>query len=128
MRYGDDGAQTFAMDRRLFLQAYVAADGYPQTLQSAESLIRRIGSVAAVRECRVRPYNKFEDQYGVWLDLDAARPAAAFEALLADLAQGWRAEGEGGERFAVWDGRLHGAAFLPALRWLHLNLHPAADD
>ena len=115
------------MDRRLFLQAYVAADDYPQAFEAAEALIDRIGPDVAVRECRVRPYHKFEHQYGVWLELDAADRDAAFDRLLADLAEGWRPEGDETERFAIWDPRLHGSAILPALRWLHLNVHAAGD-
>ena len=112
------------MEWRLFLQAYVAAAGYREAFEAASALIGRIGATATVRECRVRPYAKFEDQYGVWLDLDAPAAEAAFDTLFAELARGWRIEGDGPERFAIWDHRRSGPAVLPTLRWLHLGLHP----
>ncbi len=115
------------MEWQLFLQTYVAADGYGEAFAIAGDLIGRIAPIATVAECRVRPYPKFEDQYGVWLDLRADDPPAAFDALFADLADGWMAEGDPAERFAVWDRRRHGPAALPALRWLHLNLHREPD-
>ena len=115
------------MEWRLFLQAYVGAGAYGEAFAVARDLIGRIAPTAMVAECRVRPYPKFEDQYGVWLDLRADDPSAAFEALQSDLAPGWSVEAVDGERFAIWDRRQHGPAPLPSLRWLHLNLYPEPE-
>lgn len=109
-------------DQRLILNAHVEAADYAAALEAAKPVLERVQAVARIRECRLRPYPKFEDRFSVWMELDADNPEAAFESLAADLATQWDAGGDDLDRFRIWDIRNHGPVTLPSLRWMHLNL------
>lgn len=106
----------------LILNAHVAAGRYEAALEAAKPLLDRVQGIATVRECRIRPYPKFDDQFSVWMELEADDPAAAFKALAADLATQWDEGGDDIDRFRIWDVRNHAHSALPGLRWMHLNL------
>ena len=107
---------------RLVLNAHVEAADYSSALEAAKPVVERIQRSARIRECRVRPYPKFDQRFSVWMELDAEDPATAFDVLASDLATQWDEGGDETDRFRIWDIRNHTAATLPGLRWMHLNL------
>ena len=72
--------------RKLGLRVYATAADYPTAFRLTETLIAALAPIATVRECRVYPYWKFEDQFGRWLELASPDQAAAFDAVKADVA------------------------------------------
>lgn len=109
-------------EHRLILNAHVAAGNYVAAFEAAKPVVERIQNSARIRECRVRPYPKFDERFSVWMELDADHPSAAFDKLAIDLATQWDDGGDEINRFRIWDIRNHTAATLPGLRWMHLNL------
>lgn len=107
---------------RLILNAHVQAGDYAAALEAAKSVVARVQSFARIRECRARPYPKFDERFSVWMQLEADDPATTFDNLASDLATQWDEGGDGADRFRIWDIRNHTAAALPGLRWMHLNL------
>lgn len=111
---------------RLVLNVHVEAGDYSSALEAAKPVVERVQRSARVRECRVRPYPKFDEQFSVWMELDAEAPASAFANLASDLATQWEEGGDEIDRFLIWDIRSHGDPTLPGLRWMHLNLFIAS--
>lgn len=112
---------------KMFLQAYVRADDYAAAFRVAERLIDLTAPLARTADCHVSPYDKFEDQYGVWLSLEAPDKPAAWLALQAALATGWHVGGDETDRHAVWDVRNDGPCPIAEARWLNLELY-ATDE
>jgi len=109
--------------RKLGLRVYATAADYPAAFMLTERLIAALLLVAEVRECRVYPYWKFEDQFGLWLELASPDQSAAFEAVKALAAPAWEAAGGPEDRDEIWDRTTHGgAAILAEATWMHLNL------
>ena len=118
-------------DWTMFLQAYVKADDYAAAFAVAEQLIVLTAPLATTVDCHVSPYYNFEDQYGVWLSLEAQDMVAAWQALQATLAIGWHIGGDETDRHAIWDVRMDGTSPVAAARWLNLELFTvavSADD
>lgn len=112
----------------MFLQAYVRADDYGQAFAAARDLIVVVAREAQVTQCRVNPYYKFEDQYGVMLILEADDMPAAWERLQADLAAPWHVGGDETDRHAIWDARTGSPSIIPQARWLNLELYGGGED
>lgn len=115
----------------MFLQAYVRADDYDQAFGVARDLIAVVGREARITQCRVNPYYKFEDQYGVMLVLEAGDMPTAWARLQTALAEPWHVGGDEIDRHAIWDVRMGSPCVVPATRWLNLELYGgggAADD
>lgn len=109
--------------RKLGLRVYVTAADYPTAFRRAETLIAAIAPIATVRECRVYPYWKIEDQFGLWLELTSADQAAAFDAVKALTASAWERAGGPEDRDEVWNRSAHGGeAILAEATWMHLEL------
>ncbi len=109
--------------RKLGLRVYVTAADYPAAFRLAERLIAALAPIATVRECRVYPYWKFEDQFGLWLELASPDQAATFETVKALAAPGWEAAGGPDDRDEIWNLGAHGGeAILAEATWMHLNL------
>jgi len=119
---GGDDEDRAVPEQRLILNVHVEAIDYAAALEAAKPVLDRVQGFARIRECRVRPYPKFDSQFSVWLDMDADDPTAAFDRLATDLATQWDQGGDGIDRFRIWDYRRHVGAALPGLRWMHLNL------
>lgn len=110
--------------RKLGLRVYATATDWPTAFQLAERLIAVIGGPATVRECRVYPYWKFDDQYGLWLELASPDQNAAYDAVKTALAvPAWDSRDDPEDREGIWDRATHGGeAILPEATWMHLNL------
>lgn len=111
----------------MFLQAYVRADDYAAAIRAAERLIELTTPLARTADCHVSPYYKFEDQYGVWLSLEAPDKPLAWLALQTTLATGWHVGGDETDRHAVWDVRSDGPGPIPEARWLNLELYATGE-
>ncbi|MGA0544330.1 hypothetical protein ACO2Q1_03550 [Brevundimonas sp. VNH65] len=114
----------------MFLQAYVRADGYDRAFDVARDLIAVVAREARVTQCRVNPYYKFEDQYGVMLLLEADDMPAAWTRLQTNLAEPWHVGGDETDRHAIWDVRMGSPCVVSDARWLNLELFGGArpDD
>lgn len=112
----------------LNLQTYVVAATYAEAFAAASTLISTITATATVQDCTVRPYPKFEDQFGVRLTLTAPNLEAAYRALLVALATDWTVKESEEEASAIWDARSNGPSPVQGVRWMHLNLFPLSDD
>lgn len=110
-------------DRKLGLRVYATAVDYLAAFALAGRLIAQVSTIAPVRECRVYPYPKFDDHFGLWLEFDAPDQGAAFDSLAAMLAPDWHGKGGPEPRSLIWDqGTLGGAAIAPEATWMHLEL------
>lgn len=112
---------------KMFLQAYVAAESYEQAFPVAENLIRTVRPIAGITDCRISPYYKFEDQYGVCLLLEADDMPEAWRALQPILAADWHVGGDETNRHAIWDHRLNGPCPIRAARWFNLELYATGE-
>ena len=112
---------------KMFLQAYVVAETYEQAFPVAEKLIGAIRPLATIADCHVSPYYKFDDQYGVWLLLEADDAPEAWLALQATLASGWHVGGDETDRHALWDVRNDGPCPIADARWLNLELYKTGE-
>ncbi|MBU3971063.1 MAG: hypothetical protein KKE42_01670 [Alphaproteobacteria bacterium] len=109
--------------RKLGLRIYATAATWSAAFGLAERLIEALAPLVSVRECRVYPYPKFEDQYGIWLELASADQSAAFEAVKALAAPSWQMIGGPDAREAIWNRSIEGgAAILAEATWIHLDL------
>lgn len=109
--------------RKLGLRVYATAADYPTAFGLAERLIADLPAAITARECRVYPYWKFDDQFGIWLDLSGPDQAAGFEELTRLLAPEWQTQGVPGDRSVIWNQPTHGGvAILPEATWMHLEL------
>lgn len=109
--------------RKLGLRVYATAADYPTAFRLTETLIAALAPIATVRECRVYPYWKFEDQFGLWLELSSPDQAAAFDAVKALAASTWERAGGPDDRDEVWNRSTHGGnAILAEATWMHLEL------
>lgn len=113
---------------RLNLQTYVGAASYDDAFALASSLVAAVGPTAAVADCTIKPYRKFEGQFGVRLSLDAPSLERAYQDLLAKLALDWTTNASDDEASAIWDDRLNGPGRISGVKWIHLNLFKEADD
>lgn len=111
----------------IFLQAYVRADDYAAAFRVAGRLIDLTKPLAMTADCHVSPYSKFEDQYGVWLSLEAPDKPAAWLDLQAVLATGWHVGGDKTDRYAVWDRRNDDSCPIAEARWLNLELYATGE-
>lgn len=115
--------------RRLGLRVYATASGYPIAFGLAERLIERLSPLVTVRECRVYPYPKFEDCFGLWLELSGPDQVAAFDRASGILAPQWVVDSESDDRSAIWDQAADGGvAALPEAIWMHLELWSDPDE
>lgn len=102
---------------RLALRVYVEASDFATAFALASDLTARLMVIAPVRECRVYPYWKFADHFGLWLDI-APQDDKAFDAILALIAPSWEDSGPGPDRWAVWNRATHGGdPLMPAITW-----------
>lgn len=115
---------------KMFLQAYVRADGFDPAFAAARDLMAVVTPEARITECRINPYYKFADQYGVMLLLEAEDMPTAWARLQTALADPWHVGGDEFDRHAIWDIRMGAACVAPAARWLNLELYGggAAED
>lgn len=114
--------------RKLGLRVYATATGYPAAFDLAGRLVDRVSAIVAVQDCRVYPYRKFENCFGLWLELSSSDQDAAFDSLWRTVAPGWVEQGGPGERSAIWDRETHGGvSVLPEAIWMHLNLCSAPE-
>lgn len=112
----------------LNLQTYAIATTYDEAFAVASALVSVVGPIAGIQDCTVRPYPKFDDQFGIRLTLTAPNLDEAYGALLASLASDWVIKDLEEEASATWDARTNGPCPLEDMRWMHLNLFLLTDD
>lgn len=115
-------------DWKMFLQAYVLATDYDQAFAAARDLMSAVSPQARVAQCRINPYYKFEDQYGIMLILEADDMPAVWTRLQAALADDWSLGGDETDRHAIWDARWGSPCVASTARWLNLELYGGGRD
>ena len=69
----------------LGLRVYIESADISSALAVASDLTSQLMGIAPVRECRVYPYPKFENHFGIWLEIPA-HDERVFDALLSLIA------------------------------------------